>query len=143
MEKSFLIFENSPWLILVCLAVGAGLTYLLYRKPGPWNKTTHYLLMGFRFILISFLCFLLIGPIVKQFNNRVESPYYVIAVDNSTSLSEVLSEDILNGHIEKVKELGATLSSNGYGVAYRTLNNSIEKGQVDSIRFNHPSTPPE
>ncbi len=96
MERSLLIFENSPWLILICLAVGAALTYILYGKPGPWSNTTFYFLITFRFLLISFLCFLLIGPIVKQFNNRIEKPHYVFALDNSASLAKVLSKEFLN-----------------------------------------------
>jgi hypothetical protein len=141
MERSLLIFENSPWLILICLVVGAVLTYLLYRKPGPWGSITHYVLITFRFLLISFLCFLLVGPIVKQFNNRIEKPHYVLALDNSASLSEVLPKEFLSDQINRIKTLGQTLETNGYKVEYRSLAQTFEPNTIDSVRFDHPSTP--
>jgi len=141
MKRSLLIFENSPWLILICLVIAAVLTYSLYRKPGPWSSITHYTLIAFRFLLISFLCFLLVGPIVKQFINRIEKPYYVLAIDNSASISEVLPKEFLSDQINKIKTLGQTLGTSGYEVEYRTLDQTIESKTIDSIRYDRPSTP--
>ena len=132
-----LIFENSPWLILVCLGIGAGLTYTLYKSPGPWGRTAHYVLMSFRFLLISFLCFLLIGPIIKQLKNRVEQPQYVIALDNSMSLSEVVPKEVLDQLLNEITMLGEQLERHGYQVAYRTFEGLFG----DTVRFDHPSTP--
>lgn len=141
MERSLLIFESSPWLIIICLLVSGCVTYLLYRKPGPWGKTTHYFLMTARFLLISCLSFLLIGPIIKQFNNRVEKPFYVLALDNSASMSEVLSDKALSDQISDIESLNESLKNTGYGVEFRTLDQSITNELIDTIRFNHPSTP--
>ena len=137
MERSLLIFENSPWLIIICLVIGAGLTYTLYNKQGPWSRTAHYFLMTFRFLLISFLCFLLIGPIVKQLKNRVEQPQYIIALDNSMSMSEVVTDAQLDRYLSQITTLGSQLESNGYQVEYRTFDGPFG----DSIDFNHSSTP--
>ncbi len=141
MDKSFLIFENSPWFILICLAVGAVLTYILYRKPGPWSATTHYILITFRFLLISFLCFLLVGPIVKQFNNRIEKPYYVLAIDNSSSIAEVHSKEFLVYQINRIETLGQALETSGYEVEYRTFDQTFERNFIDSVNFDNPGTP--
>jgi len=141
MDRSFLIFENSPWFILICLAVGAVLTYILYRKPGPWSATTHYVLITFRFLLISFLCFLLVGPIVKQFNNRIEKPYYVLAIDNSSSIAEVHSKEFLVEQINRIETLGQVLGTSGYEVEYRTFEQTFERNFIDSVNFDNPGTP--
>jgi hypothetical protein len=140
MERSLLIFENSPWLILICLGIGAGLTYLLYQRSGPWGRTAHYFLIAFRFLLISFLCFLLIGPIVKHLKNRIEKPQYVVALDNSISLSEVVPPDLLDQHVQQIKQLGQQLSNKGFAVEYRNLGETIETSQIDSMNFDHQST---
>ena len=141
MEKSLLIFESSPWFILLCLAIGGLLTFILYRRPGPWSATVHYFLMAFRFLLISFLCFLLIGPILKQFKNTIEKPHYVLAVDNSTSLTEVLDTDFLDGQLHQVKQLGQALAHDGYSVEFRTLDQVYGDLFPDSIDFEQLSTP--
>jgi len=141
MERSLLIFESSPWFILLCLAIGGFLTYILYRKPGPWSTTVHYFLMGFRFLLISFLCFLLLGPILKQFKNTIERPHYVLAVDNSTSLTEVLSDTYLHEQLDRIEQLGQTLVDDGYNVEYRTLDQAYGDLLPDSMDFGQLSTP--
>jgi len=123
------------------LAVGAALTYILYGKPGPWSTTTFYFLITFRFLLISFLCFLLIGPIVKRFNNRIEKPHYVFALDNSASLAKVLSKEFLNDQINRITILGASLENSGYEIAYRSLDQTFDSSTIDSLRFDHPSSP--
>ncbi len=135
-----LIFENSPWFIVLCLVIGALLTYLLYRKQGPWSRQVHYALMGFRFLLISLLCFLLVGPVLKQFRNTIDKPHFILAVDNSTSVSEVLSPSFLDQQFQQVKNLAQSLVDNGYSVAFRTLDQT-DDNFPDSISFNQLSTP--
>ncbi len=141
MEKSLLIFDSSPWFIILCLAVGAVITFLLYRKPGPWPKTVHYFLMGFRFLLISFLCFLLVGPILKQFKNTIEKPHYVLAIDNSSSLTEVLPSPYINEQLANLTNLGLRLSDNDYSVEYRTFDKVLGESITDSIHFQQLNSP--
>ncbi len=117
------------------------MTYILYRKPGPWSVTTHYILITFRFLLISFLCFLLVGPIVKQFNNRIEKPYYVLAIDNSSSIAEVHSKEFLVDQINRIETLGQALGTSGYEVEYRTFEQTFEQNFIDSVNFDNPGTP--
>lgn len=142
MERSLLIFESSPWFIVLCLAVGAAITYILYRKPGgPWSPTVRYFLMGFRFLLISFLCFLLVGPILKQFRNTIEKPNYVLAIDNSSSIAEVVPGQFLNTQLDEAEKLGQTLADNGYTVEFRTLNQVYNDLLSDSVLFEQQSSP--
>lgn len=136
-----LIFDSSPWFIILCIAIGAGVTYVLYRKSGPWGPMVHYFLTAFRFILITFLCFLLVGPIIKQFKNTIEKPHYVIALDNSSSMAEVLPETFLQSQIDQVNQLGSTLIDNGYNVEYRTFNQILGNLTEDSVHFEQLSSP--
>ena len=138
MERSALILEHSPWFVLLCLLVGALVAFLLYRRPGPWGKKVNYLLTVFRFVLVSILCFLLVGPILKQFKNRVEKPSVVLAIDNSLSLGEVTDSVALRQDLQRVWDLGTSLADLNHEVEYRSLESSLEPD--NSLSFNHPQT---
>ena len=138
MERSTLILESSPWFIVVCLALGAAGALFLYRNPGPWGKRVNYLLTAIRFVLISLLCFLLIGPILKQFKNRVENPAVVLAIDNSGSLAEVTDSTLLRNNLQRIWELGRSLGESNHQVEFRTLEGTEEN--ADSVMFDHPQT---
>lgn len=91
MQKIQLLFDNSPWLILPSLLVGIAYALLLYlkgRKLGTvsWGKTVNYVLAGLRFVLVTLLCLLIVGPFIKQIRNTIEEPIIVFAVDNSASV---------------------------------------------------------
>ncbi len=138
MERSALILEHSPWFVLLCLLVGALVAFLLYRRPGPWGKKINYFLTAFRFILVSILCFLLVGPILKQFKNRVEKPSVVLAIDNSLSLGEVTDSVALQQDLQRVWDLGTSLADLNHEVEYRSLESPLESDNPPS--FNHPQT---
>ncbi len=138
MERSALILEHSPWFVLLCLLVGALVAFLLYRRPGPWGKKVNYFLTAFRFVLVSILCFLLVGPILKQFKNRVEKPSVVLAIDNSLSLGEVTDSVALRQDLQRVWDLGTSLADLNHEVEYRSLQSPLEPDNV--LSFNHPQT---
>ena len=81
MQHLELKFDYSPWYILLCLVAGVLFAFILYQKKGPWSKQINYLLATFRFILVSLLAFLLIGPFLKLIKNSIEKPTFVFAVD--------------------------------------------------------------
>ena len=64
--------ESSPAFILICIALGLGYAFLLYKSKHPWSKMLNWILFGGRTALVFFLSFLLLGPIIKQINNSVE-----------------------------------------------------------------------
>jgi len=142
MEKSHLIFELSPWFIVICLIIGAGYSYLLYQKKGPWSKNTKYLLAGLRFLLVSALSFLLVGPIIKQITNSIEKPSIVIAIDNSQSVAEVVDSSTLAGYLQNVDRLAKQLETAGFTVDYRTLDTLGKGGTFEAkFPFSHHVTP--
>lgn len=78
--------EYSLWLILFCLAFGALSSTILYRKNSDFSPWAKRILALLRFIVISFLGFFLLNPLLKTIFKEVEKPIIVIAQDNSQSL---------------------------------------------------------
>src|SRR5688500_14373648 len=90
------ILESSPVFILVCLAISVGYGFLLYKSKHPWTKTINWILFAGRTTLVFLLSFLLLGPIIKQINNILEKPVFVVLQDNSASVKETTDSVSLN-----------------------------------------------
>jgi hypothetical protein len=81
--------EYPIWLVLVCFLAGLGYAFLLYRKPKQdVKKTIHYSLFSLRFLVVSFLCFFLLNPLIKNTTTYTEKPIIIIAADNSASITK-------------------------------------------------------
>jgi hypothetical protein len=84
-----LITEQPVWYLIICLAIGALSSYLLYARDTlltdvkSWMKAT---MVALRFITISLLCFFLLSPLLKIMTRHLEKPIVVIAQDNSESI---------------------------------------------------------
>ncbi|MBS1487791.1 MAG: hypothetical protein JST43_09395 [Bacteroidetes bacterium] len=113
-----LIFDSHPAFILVCLLAGWGYAHLLYKSHHTWGKRTNRILFVLRFLVVAFLSFLLVGPVLKLITNRHEKPVIAVVVDNSISLI---------GKIDSIKILNELTSAKkqwqeaGYEVAWRNL----------------------
>lgn len=127
-----LIFEYSPFLILLCLALAVGYAWLLYSVKHSWSKPINRLLTALRFILVFFLAFLLIGPILKLTNNVTESPSMVILVDNSASLQEALPAEQQKNLSDEIQKVKTNLEKQGYTVPVKNLQNE----EVNSLVWN-------
>jgi len=105
-----IITEYSIAFVFLCLALGLLFSYLLYRNSSfsrDLPKRLFYIVSGARFLLISFLSFLLLGPMLKVVSREVERPIVIIAIDHSKSLvntkdsAKVLAK--VNSFLEKAK----------------------------------------
>ncbi|GAB3636224.1 hypothetical protein GCM10027422_18140 [Hymenobacter arcticus] len=123
----------SPWFILLCLAVGAGYAALLYSAQAPWSRAINYVLVGLRFVVVSFLCFLLLSPFIKTTTTRTEAPTIVLAVDNSQSISLFTPKPALGQLTAGLPQLANTLRDKGFRVETRTL--TKPSAAPDSLRF--------
>lgn len=142
MQQVQLLFDNSPWLIFPCMIVGAAYALLLYIKSKgfrhqSWGKQVNYLLTALRFVLVSLLCLLLIGPFIKQIKNTLEEPIVVFAVDNSTSIAAVQDSSDLQALREAMEAASANLRDNGYTLDYRTFEGLQN---LDSLEFEFASS---
>lgn len=131
----------SPWFILLCLAVGAGYAALLYSARAPWSRPINWLLAALRFVVVSFLCFLLLGPFVRATTNTTEAPTLVLAVDNSQSVGLFTPAPVLQQARTGLTQLAATLRGRGFNVETRTLPPAPRRPAApDSVRFSAPAT---
>ncbi len=135
MDQHRLLFEYSPAFVLVCLGLGLGYAYLLYQPRQPWGKYTTRILFGMRTILVSFLAFLLIGPILKLSLNQFEKPSIAFLIDNSTSVWEVVDSLQWNEFYIQLQENIENLESNGYNVTVNTLDS-----EAVQIQFAQPTS---
>ncbi|MEP7265282.1 MAG: hypothetical protein ABI772_12325 [Bacteroidota bacterium] len=110
-----IITEYPSWFIIFCLLAGAVYAALLYRKSTIANELTPRLLrllMAFRFLSVSVLCFLLLGPMLRTIMRTVEKPVIILAVDNSQSvIASKDSADRKKAVADMIEKLSGPLQS--------------------------------
>jgi hypothetical protein len=137
-----LIFQTSPWFLLLCLATGALYAFLLYQKSNIWSKNINYFLAGLRFLLVSILCFLLMSPFIKQTHNNFEKPTVVFALDNSESVKLTGDSLKLKDLLKKLDALSKKLQSKGIQTDFQTLDNKTESVSInpENIAFSQQTS---
>ena len=113
--------------------MGAGYAALLYSAQAPWSRAVNYALAGLRFVVVSFLCFLLLAPFIKTTTTRTEAPTVVLAVDNSQSIGLFTPKAALSQLTSGLPRLAAALRGQGFRVETRTLTQAA--ANPDSLRF--------
>lgn len=136
MNQQRLLFEYSPALILVCIAIGILYAYLLYNAKGSWGRQTNRILSAFRAILVSSLAFLLIGPILKLTLNNYEKPTLLFLVDNSISVGETIDSTNWLAINDQIEEAATNIRSQGYEINMATLNGVYNS----KSQFNQPTS---
>ena len=84
-----LILSTPWWYLLFCILAGAFYAWLMYRKEPLLNdlsKWTGRLIISTRFLMVSLLAFLLLGPMIRTFRREVEKPIIILALDESKSI---------------------------------------------------------
>lgn len=140
MQNSGLLFNHSPWFLLLCIFGGLVYAFLLYNKKSIWSKITNYLLFSLRFLVVSFLAFLLLGPFFRQINSIIEKPTFVIAVDNSSSIASVSDSTTINRIISSMEEVKDILERQDHNVELMTLSDKPGTGSDKDIKFDHEFT---
>lgn len=105
----------------LCLLIAAGISYLVYTKKAPWDGLTNWVLNGLRFLLIFLLLILLLNPLLNQMVDEIEQPSFVLAIDNSTSMTQGLDSTQQRQLLAEVDQLKAKLEEKDYQVAVHTL----------------------
>lgn len=137
------IFQSSPWWILVCLLVGAVYAFAMYQ-PLPrlagsgtassgFDKRTTYGLAALRFVVVSFLAFLLLNPLIRSLRTLTEKPKVVLAIDNSESVA-ASGRPALTRALASLQTLQQQLTEKGLDVSIRTFGDSVltnEDGKSD------------
>ena len=128
-------------LSIFAFLIGIGYAYFLYNKEDKidslWIKRTLFL---FRFLVVSFLCFLLLAPLVKSFLKQKEKPILIISQDASSSVKDyniyddlsLLSEqtkenfDVFHFHFDQSIKNGLTKEFTGLQSNYSNLFDELE-----------------
>lgn len=116
-----LIFESSPAFIVLCVGLGVGYAWLLYRTKHTWGQTVNRILFVVRSLAVALAAFLLIGPILKLTTNQTEKPTVVFLVDNSQSVREVLGQEKQAALVTDLNERSKALEDKGYEIQIRGL----------------------
>lgn len=116
MQQQRIIFESAPAWIFICILAGIGYAFLLYQAKHPWSLTMNRILFALRLVLAFFLAFLLLGPIIRQINNFLEKPVFVILSDDSGSIKEGVDSTSLKSIQQEIRILKESLDERGYEV---------------------------
>ena len=132
-----IITGYPSWYIIFCLLAGALFTWLLYRREqllkdaGTWPGR---LLITSRFVVISLLSFLLLGPMIRTITREVEKPIVLIAVDESASI--VNSKDSLQRKEQIMKDVRYLRDELGDEYDVRTLSFGDHVRENPAFDFN-------
>jgi hypothetical protein len=134
-----IILETSPWFILLCFLAGLLYAILLYKQKDPWSKKYAFILAALRFIIVSGITFLLLGPLIKHIRNKVIEPSFVVVFDNSRSIPETYSETAFTGLKGQFEELIDNISNSQLQIQIKDLSGENYKS-VHDIGFEATST---
>lgn len=138
LSKLTLQTEFSPWFIPLCILVGAGFSLLLYSKNTPWPKNINRVLTGFRFVLITLICFLLLGPLLNQISFYDEKPIVVVAIDDSASIPDGYDSSTFSSIKDQLMSIANDLKESDLDVKIRGIDNYYNA--VEDISFSGQAT---
>ncbi len=105
---------HSLWLAPLCLLLGIGLAWLLYRKAAGregFSRNLSLVLATCRALVIAVIAFFLLEPMVRILVREVRKPVIVIAHDGSSSLVAAGDTTALRAtYKEELEKLAADLS---------------------------------
>jgi len=116
-----LLFEYSPAYILLCVLLGLGYAYVLYKSKYHWSKRTNQFLFGLRTLLVTLLAALLLGPIIKLTQNLYEKPAFVFLIDDSASLNETTDSLKKQQLLSAIQKQAKETQDNDYEVKTQTF----------------------
>ena len=135
-----LLTQHSLWYISFCLLAGLGYAYLLYQKKSTWNKNTNYFLASLRFLLVTLLAFLLLGPLIKYFKNYAEKPTIVLAIDNSQSIALTSTPEKIATLKTNLLSLKEKLENASIEVSIQTFDNIEKTDKLKELNFDNTSS---
>ncbi len=135
-----LFTEYSPYFLILCVLTGLAYTLLLYSKDAPWSKWLNRTLAALRFLLVSFICFLLLNPFIRLVKNYFEKPVIVFAIDNSQSIPLTSDTTKVNNLKNSLDLIANELVEKEFEVKVQTLNEAGTNANVASVKFESQTT---
>jgi hypothetical protein len=86
--KAELVFEYPVWFIILCIALGLGYAWILYKskKQKEIEGVLYKVLFAFRALSVAIIAFLLLAPLLRTISRTLEKPVIVFLQDNSLSV---------------------------------------------------------
>lgn len=134
-----IVFSEKYWglIFLISLLIASGVTLLFYYKSRdvvelrPWQRA---LLMSLRFLAIFLVTFLLTGPLIKTLRKIIQNPVFILAIDNSTSVTNfsenAATVDEKLGMIEKIHQ---SLNEK-FDVVNYTFGEEVKRGKTPDFK---------
>lgn len=123
---AILFNQFSAWWIIACLFVGFSYALLFYKNNLKQKNSLFYILFALRALLISFLCFLLLSPLIQFQQKRIEKPLIIIAQDNSASIKIAPAKDFnFNNYHQNLNRLKESFKD--HDVAVLTFGDGVSK----------------
>ncbi len=125
------IFDYPTWFLIFCPILGAVYTLLLYFRDKHLSEISLWWQRGMaalRFLTVSILTFLVLGPMFKSETKTVMKPVIVVAQDNSQSL--IIGKDSTYYKEKYLNELNDFINkvSSKYEVKTYTFGNFVNEG---------------
>lgn len=121
--------------ILLCLMVGALYAFALYFRDQRFAEQTRRLnpvLAFLRGTAVSFICFLLLEPIIKTVELEKKEPIVIFAQDNSESIRTQMDSSEMASYLLAVEQLKKSLSER-YQLKSYTFGEEVKKESTYSF----------
>lgn len=131
MDHQRILFDAPEGYLLLCVFAGLAYAYILYSAKHPWSKLLNRSLFAGRTLLVAFIAFLLMGPVVRQIHNLVDQPVFVFLVDDSGSVQESAGRKTTETIGGEIRDLQSQMEDRGFEVPVLNLAGT----PIDTPRF--------
>ncbi len=131
-----LVTEYPIGFIFLCILLGVVYALTLYYQDIKRGliPALRWLLLVFRFLSVTLISFLLLGPLIRQSDNLIEKPIIILGIDNSRSMVLVSDSDYYRTIFPKsVNDLVVALQKK-CDVRIYSYGSSLESGFDGSYR---------
>lgn len=136
-----LVLEYPTWTLILCPLAGllfAGLLYFRNRSIAEVSKGALWTLSALRFLVVTLIAFLVLGPLVRYFDVAIDPPVIALIVDNSSSMvmgedSAATAQEVVDTYSQLSEALAEDYELSGY-----TFGAELSEGS--GIDFTEPVT---
>jgi len=122
--------QYPGWYIVLCLVAGLLVAGVLYYRASyfPTAKTGVKIGLAFiRFLVVSFICFLLLSPVLRNTKEESKKPIVVFAQDQSASISSEMDSNALGKYDDELRQVISGLTEN-YDVKELSFGEQVRDG---------------
>ena len=126
-------FAYPAWFLAFCLLAGLAYALILYFRDRRFKEAPSWLtgLLGvLRFLAVSIVAMLLLGPILRSVETRSQKPVIVFAQDGSESVTASWSAEDSLAYVQDVNNLQQQL-----GDSYELVNYTFGQEVRDTLDF--------